>query len=220
MLSKFLLAGASGGWTPADIVTAGWWDFSDTSKLWTTSARSTNVAANDDPIGCCDDKSGNGRNAIQATAGYRPLYKSAAPAHASCDGTDDGLRATFSMTGMTDMSLWIACDVVDTVSFNLLSGAYSTYAQNGYGAGDLAMYKNGTLISPSTSDGTFDALSAAGPLVLEVRSRDISAGSYISFAQDGVVAQVKFYEILLMTMTVADANRTAIAAYMATQAGI
>jgi len=50
----------------------------DTSKLWTTNARTTNVAADGDPVGNADDLSGNNRHLVQtqiAAPDRRPLYK-------------------------------------------------------------------------------------------------------------------------------------------------
>lgn len=52
-----------------------WWDVSDISTLFQDTAATTPVTANNDPIGRISDKSGNGRNISQATAGNRPLYK-------------------------------------------------------------------------------------------------------------------------------------------------
>jgi hypothetical protein len=77
-----------------------WYDFTDTSKLYQDSARTTPVAANSDPIGCVDDKSSNSRNALQATAAKRPLYKTNiqnSKAAALFDGSNDYLQALFTL---------------------------------------------------------------------------------------------------------------------------
>lgn len=51
-----------------------WFDFSDPSTLYVDNL-TTNVSADGNAIYAIRDKSGNGRNAIQSSLGYRPLYK-------------------------------------------------------------------------------------------------------------------------------------------------
>jgi hypothetical protein len=55
-------------WTPAAITTALWLDAADSSTVTTVSSA----------VSQWNDKSGNGRNAAQGTAGNRPAYQSAA----------------------------------------------------------------------------------------------------------------------------------------------
>jgi hypothetical protein len=55
-------------WTPANITTSLWLDAADASTVTTVSSA----------VSQWDDKSGNGRNAAQATAGNRPAYQLAA----------------------------------------------------------------------------------------------------------------------------------------------
>ncbi len=71
-----------------------WYDPSDASTLWQDSARTTPVTAHGDPVGCIDDKSGNGKHAIQATAAARPLYQADATGkYLLFDGVDDRLTS-------------------------------------------------------------------------------------------------------------------------------
>lgn len=51
-----------------------WLDGADLSTMRQNSNGTTAVALNSDPVGYWGDKSGNGRNAIQATTGNRPTY--------------------------------------------------------------------------------------------------------------------------------------------------
>jgi hypothetical protein len=70
--------GTAAGFDPGDIAGRELdLDFSDSSKLWQDSGRTTPVTANTDPIGACDDISGNARHATQATAGKRATYRTA-----------------------------------------------------------------------------------------------------------------------------------------------
>ena len=64
-------------WTPANITTALWLDAADNTTLFTTDTGST-LATNGSAVGRWADKSGNNRNFIQATAGVRPTYTTAA----------------------------------------------------------------------------------------------------------------------------------------------
>ena len=51
-----------------------YYDFSVMPSLWQNSTRTTPVADFGDPVGYVDDLSGNGYNALQATAAARPLF--------------------------------------------------------------------------------------------------------------------------------------------------
>jgi hypothetical protein len=67
---------AGNGFVPTDI--AGlklWLDFSDITTLYTDSAKTTPVTADDDVIGAAEDKSGNGKDATQAVTAKKYIYK-------------------------------------------------------------------------------------------------------------------------------------------------
>lgn len=71
-----------------------WFDPSDLSTLWQDTAGTVAVTGDGDPVGRVDDKSGNGNNWLQATAGLRPLYKTAGGLHwLERDGVDDALKS-------------------------------------------------------------------------------------------------------------------------------
>ena len=52
-----------------------WIDFSDISTLYTDSAKTTPVTADNDVIGAAEDKSGNGNDHTQTTTAAKPTYK-------------------------------------------------------------------------------------------------------------------------------------------------
>jgi len=94
-------ATAGGAFTPADLFTGSdagfWYDPSDLSTLWQDTAGTTAVTADGQSVARVDDKSGNGNNALQATAGNRPLYKVSSGIHwIAGDGVDDAIDATLS----------------------------------------------------------------------------------------------------------------------------
>lgn len=65
--------------------------------MFQDSAGTTPVTANNDPVGRINDKSGNGNHLVQATAGFRPLYKTSGGLRwLEFDGTDDTLALDFA----------------------------------------------------------------------------------------------------------------------------
>ena len=66
LINSFVFASASTLWTPAAITTALWLDAADASTVTTVSGA----------VSQWNDKSGNGRNATQATSTHRPLLTS------------------------------------------------------------------------------------------------------------------------------------------------
>jgi hypothetical protein len=71
---------ATGGgapvWTPASLTNLLWWyNIYDLSKMWTTSDKTTNVAADGDPVGYIEDSSGNGHHIQQTVSANRPIFR-------------------------------------------------------------------------------------------------------------------------------------------------
>lgn len=62
-------------WTPAQLTSYCWIDFSDTTKLFDATSGGSNVTSGTG-IARAEDKSGNGRHFTQSTAGSRPTYTS------------------------------------------------------------------------------------------------------------------------------------------------
>ena len=78
IINPYRYAGG-GAFSPDDLANlTAWYDADDISTLWTTSARSTQVASLNDPVGAWDDKSGNAYHLLQTSAGARPTYKTTA----------------------------------------------------------------------------------------------------------------------------------------------
>lgn len=118
--------------SPATIASGlkGWWDTSVISTLWQDSARTTPVAANSDPVGAIDDRSGNSKNLLQATAGFRPLYKTGIQnslAAVLFDGTDDAM-ATAAISQVTTVATLFAVT-------KKVAGTTGKFFNNGVGNG-------------------------------------------------------------------------------------
>ncbi len=65
---------AVNAWNPTALPGLKFWLDASSNRLWTTSARTTSAVADTDTVGAWDDLTGN-NNAIQATAGSRPVLK-------------------------------------------------------------------------------------------------------------------------------------------------
>jgi hypothetical protein len=92
--------GSPGGWTPADLSPAEWWDFSDGSTLTLASGAVSAIAS----------KGSGGRSASQGTAAARPTLSSVNGLSAALfDGSNDVLNLSSSLpTGSTPNPLTIA----------------------------------------------------------------------------------------------------------------
>lgn len=86
-----------------------WLDAADLSTLRQNSNGTTAVVASSDPIGYWADKSGNGRNVLQATSSYRPVFAAGVKGlfpGVTFDGVDDFLESTASgATSIVDSTL-------------------------------------------------------------------------------------------------------------------
>jgi hypothetical protein len=103
----------------------GWYDPSDLSTLWQDSARTTPVTADGDPVGCIDDKSGNGFHLTQATSGKRPLYRTSGGLHWLVnDGIDDVLFGSASSNEfLAPWEFWAATNF--TAGAGIFDGVFS-----------------------------------------------------------------------------------------------
>ena len=76
------------------------------SYLFQNSTKTTPVAANNDPVGAVVDLSPNRNDAIQATAGSRPLWvDNSGVSYLSTDGSDDRLVSGFVPTAALTMAV-------------------------------------------------------------------------------------------------------------------
>ncbi|WP_243612743.1 hypothetical protein [Shimia aestuarii] len=67
-----------------------WYDFSDLSVLFQDAAGTIPVTSDGDPVGCVQDKSGNGHDAVQVTPAARPTWRTnGSLSWIEFDGVDD-----------------------------------------------------------------------------------------------------------------------------------
>ena len=87
------------GFSPADINDLHLWlDATDSSTLFQDTSKTTSASANNDPIGCWADKSGNGFDHDQSTNAYRPYLDT---------GTMSLNSLSFDKTLNSDYGQWL-----------------------------------------------------------------------------------------------------------------
>lgn len=106
LTNNLSMSSGSAAFSPASLPIEAWWDASDLSTIFTTSAGSTPSAIND-PIGRIEDKSGNARHLVQGTAGSRPTLQATGM---DFDGTDDGLATASGQTWAATTDIWLVMD--------------------------------------------------------------------------------------------------------------
>lgn len=134
-----------GSFDPLSLFSGGeqgaWYDPSDLSTLWQDSARTTPVTADGQPVGCIDDKSGNGNHLKQATAGARPLYKTDGVLHwLLFDGSASFMEtsASVDLSGTDKLTAWVGvvqstvtnCQVYEFGTTSISNGSASLYIQS------------------------------------------------------------------------------------------
>jgi hypothetical protein len=107
----YTVLGFGGGgpsFSPSDLANLwGWYDSSVLSSLWQDDGRTTAVTSDGDPVGAWDDLSGNGRHALQSSAGGKPTYKTTVGGNATSLSFDGGdwLDATSNDPDWAPMTL-------------------------------------------------------------------------------------------------------------------
>lgn len=227
-----LLSGS--GFSPKSIQGLGFWlDATDRNTLFQDSAGTTPVTADADPVGKWVNKSGTGTSVIQATAGSRPLYKTAqqnGKPGVRFDGVDDALRvASINLTIKT----WVFClkrisntgnvsgisTLVNKSSdgLNCRTNNDTTYRADGVSAdaADL-VFSGGTIRINGTAGFTFSLGTAH---VASFRNAG-GAAVYdnISFGRrDGTNDRLwngEFYEVIGYDTSLSDANVALVEAYL------
>lgn len=178
----------SQGFSPKSLFTSGkqgaWYDPSDLSTMFQDSAGATPVTAAGQPVGLLRDKSGRGNHAIQATAGSKPILRSAGNLwYLEFDGVDDFLVTTsVNFTATDKMSVFTGLRKLSDASVSIVvelskdsntqDGAFFLAAPVGGSTANIAFRSNGT-IKPSSSIVKVDTLTNAVVSALS----DISAPS-------------------------------------------
>jgi len=180
--------GGAASFNPATLFASGqkgaWYDPSDFSTLFQDSAGTTPVTAAGQPVGYVGDKSGNGRNLLQATSAARPTLQQDGSGnyYLSFDGVDDFISAT-GMTQTTDMDAMFGMQHVGRCA--VYHSAYSTsnYActpesenaitHTANTGPSVKAYVNGVIVSPQMRDAINTAWPDNTTSVVEMQEADL-----------------------------------------------
>lgn len=162
-----------GIWTPAQISTMLWLDAADAATITTVSGN----------VSQWNDKSGNNRHAVQATAGYRPVYDSANN-RITFDGTDD--RLTGALPGLTAAS-WAFAYMPSTDTAYSVLGITTTGAAQGWDRfpGDGYSYPNRFRTSRVE---TYQAAPSSGTHILSGSSSSTGWQEWLNGSSPGAAA--------------------------------
>jgi hypothetical protein len=164
-----------------------WLDFTDTTKLFTNTAGTTPVSADDDPINYVHDKSGNGHHFQVDTAvsgATAPKYRSAG--YCLFGSNANALLNDMAITGLTSTSsIFFALKKETVTTYMLLgyngdTGAGIGGASNSgtdtpnYKCGSPTYYKDGVAISPQTQEGHLYSAWGSAPCVASALNVDMT----------------------------------------------
>lgn len=117
-----------------------WLDAATLSTLWTTSARSVQVASDADPVGAWDDRSASANHFLQATAGKRATYKTAQQNGLPClrfaSASSQTLVGSEFMAGITNPSFFVVWKHTAAV----LQGVYCDTGNTGAAVARLVLF--------------------------------------------------------------------------------
>lgn len=128
---------------PATLSPTGWYDPSDLSTLWQDTAATSPVTTDGQSVARINDKSGNGRNLTQASAGGRPIYHTSGGLHwLEFDGSDDALNAAVAVSNFIANSAHEVCVGfrADTIAQNNATNVFSNMATWGDNGGFVSSY--------------------------------------------------------------------------------
>ena len=135
-----------------------WFDFSDISTLFQDSLKTTPVTADGDEIGAAEDKSGNGRDALQPTATKLPLFKTAIQnglSIARFDGTNDFLVT--SSYAVLQPSTRIVIVKINTAADHVINSVTGNKSLNTNGGNVIVIFAGVTVTGPA-NDAAFHSI--------------------------------------------------------------
>jgi len=115
-------------WSPYHLFknsqTGAWYEATDITTLFQDEAGTVLVTAEGDPVGRNDDKSGNGRTAMQTISSRRPVYN-VDPSRLLYDKVDDALVITVPTGGWVGTMVLATDQGTASYGVNIPAGAYN-----------------------------------------------------------------------------------------------
>jgi hypothetical protein len=178
--------GGGAGWTPGDITTSLWLDGADSSTLYDATTGGSLVAA-DGEIARWEDKSGNSRHATQASAGARPIRKTAIQ-----NGRDvlrlagsQSLGLAASISGLTSANLIFVAKNVNDPAAGILTSGFPANRVSSAAQDDHYPFTDGNIYSTAFSTARKTIGNPAKSLASWRIISQTSATSAFSFFIDG-----------------------------------
>ena len=171
--------GSGGGFDPAALLPAAWYDPSDLSTLFQDSAATIAVTSPGQPVGCMLDRSGNGRHMVQKTGSARPVLQTDGQRHwLDLDGINDALTCAIA-PGDTPLTLVAGWEWRGDGAGSLgYEGILAAYSGNSYSrALHCGPAGEGEQLVGALSGSTVAQITvASGPLVLRGRFASVAGG--------------------------------------------
>lgn len=228
---------ASQVFTPTTLTPAAWYDPSDLSTVFQDTAGTTPAIAGQ-PVGRLNDKSGNGRHLLQATAANRPILTEAGGLfYLQFDKLSDSMAALFSIPQPWErvsgiyMGDWTAnrriFDGGSTVAgtllqtgvspaFAMFDGSAITASNNG-----LAVVTKGVITE--RHNGASSRLAVNNGAYTTGNPGTTDPGGITLAAEQGGAGEfgfLRFYGAVMVGRTLTDAEITNLRTYMAGKAGV
>lgn len=220
----------SGGFDPLTLFSGGavglWLDPSDSATTFQDSALTT-PAASGNPLGGLTDKSGNGNNVLQATAGLRPTLTNASGKwYFETDNIDDYLRATFTIT--QPYYLMVAVNIQAMANNDQMIGGVTANAGALFNSsGNMTMYAGSTGPTRAFSTSTnyvFTAFFNGVSSILRLNGSASGTGSAGTTAPGGITigasntpnsfSGVRFYGVIMTTKALSAGEITDAESYL------
>jgi hypothetical protein len=191
--------------------TGGWWDPSDLTSMFQDSAGTTPVTAAGQPVGRINDKSGNGNNLLQTTAGARPVLQiDTGHNYLACDGVTQWIGAIFTLAqpltrvnALRIIAYITNARMIDggsdgSVTFFMFGTApnVSLYAGNGIDPQDATHFTVGSDhvgIELYTNVGSTSSLQIDNNAAVAGNPGPAAAGGNSVAGAGGVIGNIRFY---------------------------
>lgn len=218
---------ANGGvWTPANIATAAWWDFTDISSLYQSTDTSSPVTASGQEINRVTDKSGNSRH-ISSTVG--PDYTESGGKSFATFTVSERLEGP-DLSSLTDVAVWLLFkpSVTTHTSFYnaaalgntmFISEASSAFPVND-GVGTVTTFVDDVQLSAETRGAlaaavgtTLSIVEVRGVTLANFTTPKVGSGYGVGYDFSGEI-----HELLIVPSAVSSANRADIYNYLSAKA--
>jgi len=230
-----VVAAAPAAFTPASLTTSAWYDPSDMASLFQDSAGTVAVTATGQPVGRMNDKSGNARHLLQATAASRPIFTIASGlSYLQFDGVDDGMASAATVFPASVDAFFAINNAANDLSYVTCldpgdaGNRYIGVAASGSGAvtyaaasGPVTDVVNGVAVAtPTTRDLLYTAIGSTAGKVYEGQAAMLGTWTVLAIANFGGFEFSGRHYGIVVAPVLSAANRAQVRTYLGAKAGI